>query len=68
MTTSSARTLVIGSGAGAATAAMVLAEEGEDVTILEKGRNYFSGLSGERPGTVFSNDELKGDRYFAEPD
>lgn len=47
---------------------MVLAEGGHDVTILEKGRNYFSGAASARPGTVFSNDELKSDRNFAEPD
>jgi len=62
------RTVVVGSGAGAATAAMVLAEAGHDVTILEKGRNFFSQLESQRPGTLFSNDELKMNRNFAAPD
>jgi gluconate 2-dehydrogenase alpha chain len=47
---------------------MVLAEAGEDVTILEKGRNFFSDLTSVRPGTLFSNDELKDNRNFAVPD
>ncbi len=47
---------------------MVLAEGGHDVTIFEKGRSYFSDLTSKRPGTVWSNDELKGDRYFGQPD
>lgn len=62
------RTIVVGSGAGASTAAMVLAAAGHDVTILEKGRNFFSDLESERPGTLFSNDELKDNRNFAVPD
>lgn len=62
------RTVIIGSGPGASTAAMVLAAAGEDVTILEKGKNFFSHIESPRPGTHFSNDELKGDRYFAVPD
>jgi|SRR5579872_4340093 len=62
------RTIVVGSGPGGATAAMVLAEAGHDVTILEKGRSWFTDLSSQAPGSVFSNDELKSDRGFAEPD
>jgi gluconate 2-dehydrogenase alpha chain len=62
------RTIVIGSGAGASTAAMVLAGAGHDVTILEKGRNFFTDLESQRPGTLFSNDELKMNRNFAAPD
>jgi choline dehydrogenase-like flavoprotein len=62
------RTIVVGSGAGAATAAMVLAEAGHDVTILEKGRNFFTNLEAQRPGTLFSNDELKMYRNFGAPD
>ena len=68
MTGHAARVAVIGSGAGGATAAMVLAEAGHDVMIFEKGRNYFSDLTAERPGTLFSNDELKDDRSFSEAD
>ncbi len=60
--------VVIGSGAGAATAAMVLASGGHDVTILEKGRNFFTDLESQRPGTLFSNDELKMNRNFGAPD
>lgn len=59
---------MVGSGPGGATAAMVLAEAGHDVTIFEKGRSWFGDLTAEAPGTLFSNDELKMDRGFAEAD
>jgi choline dehydrogenase-like flavoprotein len=62
------RIAVVGSGPGGSTAAMVLAEAGLDVVVFEKGANFFTDLTSERPGTVFSNDELKDDRRFAEPD
>jgi choline dehydrogenase-like flavoprotein len=68
MTASPSRVIVIGSGPGGATAAQVLAEAGHDVVIFEKGRNYFTDLEAELPGTVFSSDELKNDRGFAEAD
>jgi len=64
----STRTIVVGSGPGASTAAMVLAAAGHDLTILEKGRNFFADLTSLRPATLFSNDELKTDRSFALPD
>jgi gluconate 2-dehydrogenase alpha chain len=47
---------------------MVLASAGWDVTVFEKGANYFTDLSSDLPGTVFSNDELKMDRSFSLPD
>ncbi|HZN14815.1 MAG TPA: GMC family oxidoreductase [Acidimicrobiales bacterium] len=66
----SSRAIVIGSGAGGSTAAMVLAEGGWDVLIVEKGRNYFGDLRSPTPATAFSNDELKSSasRYFEDPD
>jgi len=62
------RVLVVGSGAGGSTAAMVLATAGFDVTILEKGRSFLGDLTQPSPATRFSNDEVKKLRHFAEPD
>jgi gluconate 2-dehydrogenase alpha chain len=63
------RAIVIGSGAGASVTSMVLSHNGWDVVVLEKGPWYIHGW--EKPGpisTVFSNDELKFDRNFDQPD
>jgi choline dehydrogenase-like flavoprotein len=63
------RAIVVGSGAGASVTSMVLAHNGWDVVVFEKGPRYIDGW--EKPGpikTVFSNDELKFDRNFDQPD
>jgi gluconate 2-dehydrogenase alpha chain len=64
--------IVIGSGAGGATAAYVLATNGKKVLVLEAGDNYFEGLDDpddDKPVPLFSNDELKfGHRLLIEPD
>jgi len=67
--------VVIGSGAGGATAAWVLAEAGFEVTVLEKGRNHFRGLgsAGGLELPEFGGDEIRDARgwpgmdAFAEP-
>jgi gluconate 2-dehydrogenase alpha chain len=56
--------VVIGSGPGGSTAAMVLAEAGWDVVVLEKGANRFGDLTSPTPATEFANDELKSKRGF----
>ncbi len=58
--------VVIGSGAGGATAALVLARGGFEVTILEKGQSFFRGLgSAEGLGLpVFGGDEIRRRRHF----
>jgi choline dehydrogenase-like flavoprotein len=58
--------VVIGSGPGGSTAAMVLAEAGWDVVVLEKGPNRFGDLTSPTPTTPFGNDELKDRRGFEE--
>ena len=60
------RAVVVGSGPGGSTAAMALAEGGWDVTVLEKGRNYFASLDSPTPATLYSNDELKMLRGFGQ--
>jgi gluconate 2-dehydrogenase alpha chain len=63
------KAVIAGSGAGASVTAMVLAEAGWHVVLLEKGRSYFSDLGGSwPPSTTFSNDELKRVRSFENPD
>jgi choline dehydrogenase-like flavoprotein len=62
------RAVIVGSGAGASITAMVLAEAGWDVVVLERGPWYITDLDRDRPTTLFSSDELKGNRYFEIPD
>ncbi|TMK81835.1 MAG: GMC family oxidoreductase, partial [Actinobacteria bacterium] len=55
------RAIVVGSGPSGSTVARLLAKSGKyHVVILEKGRNYFTGLGGptHKVGNLFSNDEI----------
>lgn len=55
--------VIVGSGAGGASAAYVLTSAGLDVLILEAGDNNFPGLDDPAPGQPlprYGNDELKG--------
>ena len=47
---------------------MVLAQAKWNVIVFEKGPNYFGDLTSPTPATKFSNDELKGARFFENPD
>lgn len=62
------RAVVVGSGPGGATAAMVLARAGWDVTIIERGVNHYRHLERPVPTTSFANDELKMRRGFGDTD
>ena len=62
------KAIVVGSGAGGSTAAMVLAEADYDVVIFEKGDSWFGDLTKPTPTTKWSSDELKGARGFGRPD
>ncbi len=62
------RAVVVGSGPGGTTAAMVLAMAGWEVTLLERGINHFEHLELPVPTTRFSNDELKMRRGFGDTD
>lgn len=65
----SERAVVIGSGAGGSVAAMVLAEAGWDVLVLERGPSHFTDLADPAPRHSFSPDEIKGPvRRFEYPD
>jgi choline dehydrogenase-like flavoprotein len=55
------RAVVVGSGPSGSTVARLLARSGAfDVLVLEKGRNYWSGLGGDpsKVGNIFANDEI----------
>ncbi|MBI2059567.1 MAG: GMC family oxidoreductase [Nitrospirae bacterium] len=58
--------VIVGSGAAGSMVAKVLAEAGQQVVVLEKGRNRIVGLGGPTRNltTLCSNDELKSLRGF----
>src|SRR5439155_18975022 len=63
------RAVVVGSGAGGGIAAMVLAERGWDVVVMEKGPNFVGRIGRPNPRSLYSNDELKSIiRGFEDPD
>jgi choline dehydrogenase-like flavoprotein len=61
--------IIVGSGARGSVAAWALRKAGHPVLIFEKGRNLLPGLGTRGPiGSLFSNDEVKGGRYFENQD
>ena len=58
--------VIIGSGAGGSAAALVLASAGFEVTVLEKGRNFFRGLDDPNGLALpwFGGDEIRNRRGF----
>jgi choline dehydrogenase-like flavoprotein len=62
--------IIIGSGPAGSISAHELAQNGWDVTVLERGRNLRPGF-GERPSgeveTLYSTDEIKTARHFGFP-
>ncbi len=62
------KAVVVGSGPGGSTAAMVLAAAGWDVVVFERGADHFDDLTSPVPSTRYSNDELKMRRGFGAVD